>query len=179
VRILRAESDDWERLRDIRLRALLDAPEAFGSTLERESAQAEEHWRAFADGWEGTAHQAAFVAADDDGRWVGLAVGVVRHVDTSLANLYAMWVDPAARGLGAGRRLVESVVTWATAIGAERLELCVTEANEPAVSLYRSAGFEPTGGRSELRPGSDVETITLRRPLAVPAHVEDGPGSLR
>lgn len=165
MQILRARTDDWERLREIRLRALQDAPEAFGSTHEREAAQPEEDWRAFADGWEGTARQGVFVAADDDGRWLGLAVGAVREADTSLANLYAMWVDPAARGLGAGRRLVDSVVSWAAATGADRLELCVTEANGPAVALYRSSGFEPTGGRGELRPGSEVATLTLRREL--------------
>jgi demethylmenaquinone methyltransferase/2-methoxy-6-polyprenyl-1,4-benzoquinol methylase len=174
MQIVRAEPDDWERLRDLRLRALLDAPEAFGSTHEREAAQTEDDWRAFAGGWEGTARQAVFVAADDDGRWVGLAVGVVSEADTSLANLYAMWVDPAARGRGAGRRLVETVAAWAAGTGAERLELCVTEANDPAVALYRTAGFEPTGGRDALRPGSDVATITLRRPLAVPADIVDG-----
>lgn len=167
MQILRAERDDWERLRDIRLRALLDAPEAFGSTHEREALQTEDDWRAFAGGWEGAARQAVFVAAGDDGGWVGIVVGVVREADISLANLYAMWVDPAARGLGAGRLLVESIAAWAAGTGAERLELCVTEANERAVALYRSAGFEPTGGRGELRPGSEVATITLRRPLVV------------
>lgn len=165
MQILRAGPDDWERLRDIRLRALLEAPEAFGSTHERDAAQTEDDWRAFADGWEGTARQGVFVAADDDGRWLGLAVGVVYEADTTLANLYAMWIDPAARGLGAGRRLVDSVVAWAAGTGADRLELCVTQANEPAVALYRSSGFEPTGGRGELRPGSEVATITLRRKL--------------
>lgn len=166
MQILRAGPDDWERLRDLRLRALVDAPEAFGSTHEREAAQSQDDWRAFADGWEGTAHQAVFVTADDGGRWMGLAVGVVREADLSLANLYAMWVDPAARGMGAGRLLVGSVVAWAGGAGAERLELCVTEANDQALALYRSSGFEPTGGRDVLRRGSDVSTVTLRRTLA-------------
>jgi demethylmenaquinone methyltransferase/2-methoxy-6-polyprenyl-1,4-benzoquinol methylase len=174
MQIVRAEPDDWERLRDLRLRALLDAPDAFGSTHDDEAARTEEEWRAFAAGWEGAARQAAFVAVDEDGRWIGLAVGVVHEADTSLANLYAMWVDPAARGLGAGRLLVETVATWAAGTGAERLELCVTEANDPAVSLYATAGFEPTGGRDVLRPGSDVATVTLRRPLDVPPDLVDG-----
>ena len=77
-----------------------------------------------------------------------------------------MWVDPAARGMGAGRLLVGSVVAWAGGAGAERLELCVTEANDQALALYRSSGFEPTGGRDVLRRGSDVSTVTLRRTLA-------------
>jgi SAM-dependent methyltransferase/GNAT superfamily N-acetyltransferase len=174
VRIVRAEREDWERLRELRLRALLDAPEAFGSTHEREAAQAPEDWRAFAEGWPGTARQAVFVMEDDGGGWVGLAVGAVPEADTSLANLYAMWVDPAARGEGLGRQLVETVVRWAAGFGADRLELCVTEANGPAMSLYRSAGFEPTGVSDELRPGSGIRTVTLRRLLAVPTATVDG-----
>ncbi len=177
MQIVRAEADEWERIREIRLRSLREDPDAFGSTLEREAGHGEDAWRAFVTGRvtgrEEGVRQAAFVAVDHDGRWVGLAVGVVRPDDRSLAKLYAMWVDPVARGRGAGERLVESVASWATATGADRLELCVTEANAPAVRLYRRTGFEPTGDRDELRPGSGVATVTLRRRLALAPEVVD------
>jgi GNAT superfamily N-acetyltransferase len=166
VHILRAETGDWERIREIRLRSLREDPEAFGSTLDRESAQNEEQWRAFAAGWDGAAHQVVFAAADEDARWVGIAMGVVWAGDRSLANLYAMWVDASARGRGVGEQLVEHVADWAAGVGAERLELCVTEGNGPASRLYARAGFASTGFRDELRPGSGITTVTLRRPLA-------------
>ena len=174
MQIVRAEVDDWERIREIRLRGLREDPGAFGSTFEREAASGDERWRAFASGWEGAARQATFAAIEGDGRWIGIAVGVVRDDDPSLANLYAMWVEPAARGRGVGESLVGSVAAWAAGTGARRLELCVTEANGPAIRLYRRAGFEPTGGRDELRPGSGIATVTLRRSLDVPPEVLEG-----
>ena len=173
MQILRVEADDWERIREIRLRALREDPDAFGSTFEREAAAAEEQWRSFATGWEETARQATFVAVDGDGGWVGIVVGAVRAADRSLSNLYAMWVDPRARGRGVGERLVESVAAWAAGTGAGRLELCVTEANGTATRLYRRMGFEPTGDRDELRPGSGISTLTLRRPLDVAPEIVD------
>ena len=36
---------DWARLRDIRLKALIDSPHAFGGTFENESAFDEDRWR--------------------------------------------------------------------------------------------------------------------------------------
>ena len=174
MQILRAEAGDWERVRDLRLRSLREDPDAFGSTFEREAASGEEEWRRFVAGWAGAARQATFVAADDDGVWVGIVVGVVRSAEPSLANISAMWVDPSARGRGVGERLVHTAAVWAAGIGAARLELCVTEGNAAATSLYARAGFVPTGIRGELRPGSGLTTVTLRRPLAADPGVVDG-----
>ncbi len=45
MRVRRADEDEWEHIRDIRLRALLDAPDAFGSTFEGEAEDGESEWR--------------------------------------------------------------------------------------------------------------------------------------
>ena len=173
MQILRAEVDDWERVRDLRLRSLREDPEAFGSTFEREAADGEDEWRAFVTGWTGAARQATFVAVDADGAWIGIVVGVVWSGEPSLASLYAMWVDPSARRRGVGELLVRSVAAWAAGTGADRLELCVIRDNATATRLYGRAGFVPTGIRGELRPGSGLETETLRRPLAASPGVVD------
>src|SRR5689334_8540695 len=39
--------DDWKTTRDLRLRALLDAPEAFGGTYADSAARDEASWRAW------------------------------------------------------------------------------------------------------------------------------------
>jgi hypothetical protein len=99
VKVVRAEPDDWPRVRDLRLRALLDAPDAFGSTHAQDAGEGEDEWRAWMTGWSDASDQALF-AAVDDGEWIGIAVGVRWQRDRELVHLYAMWVDPSA-GVGA------------------------------------------------------------------------------
>ncbi|WP_280153111.1 GNAT family N-acetyltransferase [Piscinibacter sp. XHJ-5] len=53
----------------------------------------------------------------------------------------AMGVCPAARGSGASRALLGTVVDEARAAGAQALELEVFAQNVPALKLYRSFGF--------------------------------------
>jgi hypothetical protein len=46
--VRRIEPEEWRRLRDLRLQALADTPEAFGSTLARERDYADDVWREWA-----------------------------------------------------------------------------------------------------------------------------------
>ena len=162
-----ATDDDWPRIWPF-FDAIVQAGEtyAFPTGLTVETGRP---W------WMEQPPSYTLVAVDPEGAVLGSAKwgpnrpGRGAHVSTA-----SFMVDPAARGRGAGRLLVEAVATWAAGTGAERLELCVTEANDPAVALYHTAGFEPTGGRDVLRPGSDVATVTLRRPLEVPPETVDG-----
>jgi hypothetical protein len=48
ARVCRVCEAEWPALRDTRLRALADSPEAFGSTLERETAFSEADWHEWA-----------------------------------------------------------------------------------------------------------------------------------
>lgn len=58
------------------------------------------------------------------------------------AWLEDVFVEPAARGSGAGRALVEASIERARRRGCLRIQLDANEANEVAVGLYRSLGFE-------------------------------------
>ena len=165
ARVERIGEDDWAAFREIRLRSLLDSPEAFGSTYGEESAGGEHAWRDWAAGrWRGGA-AAVFVGRDAAGDIVGTATGAAYDAEPGVAHLYAMWVAPDARGAGVGRALLDAVETWARDEGHGRLVLQVTESNEGARNFYGSCGFADTGERTPLREGSDLLTWTLAKPL--------------
>ena len=162
VRVRKAVPAEWERVRKLRLRSLEDAPEAFGSTLEEERAFGRSQWVAWIEGWEGETNVLFVAEAEDDGTWVGMAVGS-RTEEEPEAHLYAMWVDPGRRTRGVGGRLVQEVLGWAESWGARSVVLGVTETNEGAGRFYERLGFADTGRRHPLREGSPLSVRILRR----------------
>jgi DNA-binding MarR family transcriptional regulator/GNAT superfamily N-acetyltransferase len=58
------------------------------------------------------------------------------------AEVKRMWVDPAARGMGVARRLLEATEAAARAAGAPALRLDTNRALVEAIALYRSTGFD-------------------------------------
>ena len=145
IEIRTLTSDDWRDVRSVRLRALTDAPEAFTSTIERESAYDEAKWRDLA------ATGRWFVAVDDE--LVGVAVGVSGWSgDPNDRELVGMWVAPSHRRRGMAGALLDRVKAWATSEGATTLRLGVREGNEQAVRAYQRMGMRPSG---ETVPESD------------------------
>jgi len=165
TRVERLHEDDWAIFRELRLRSLLDSPEAFGSTYGDESSWTERAWRDWAAGrWrDGTA--VVFAGHGDDGPAVGTATGAEYEAEGGVAHVYAMWVAPDARGAGVGRALLDAVAGWARDRGCDRLVLSVTESNETARCFYEECGFVDTGKREVLREGSEMHTLILSKPL--------------
>ena len=143
--IERLAADDGARLREIRLRALRDAPEAFARTLEQATAWPLDTWN------EQTARFANFVAVVDHSD-VGLIRGALDANERDTGWLLSMWVAPELRGAGIAPALVEAVVDWARSLDLRRLLLDVVETNARALTFYARMGFVPTGEVSTLPP---------------------------
>jgi GNAT superfamily N-acetyltransferase len=139
VLVKRAMYGDEPTLRSVRLRALTDAPDAFGSTLEREIARTDSDWSRWIEPNPTFLLEAPSLGA------VGMVAGAMDEFDPSAALLLAMWVDPASRGTGAADLLVQAVVDWARTNNATTLSLCVIEGNVSAIRLYERTGFILTG----------------------------------
>jgi GNAT superfamily N-acetyltransferase len=175
--IRRLAPHEWTTYRDLRLRALADAPDAFGRTLAEERARPDAEWaRRLAAGadpnWD------LPLVAEVDGEPVGLAWGRIDRAnlvpDLKVAHLYQMWVAPSHRRLGAGTLLLNGVIAWARNQRAQCVDLGVTCGDSPALRLYVRAGFEPVGAPQPLRPGSALlgqpMRLKVRETGATPAH---------
>lgn len=129
-------SDDWTVWRELRLAALTEAPDAFGSRLEDWQGDGDraDRWRARLEipgGYN--------VVAVADGEPVGMASGLPSS--RGGVELTSMWVRPSARGRGVGDLLVHAVERWARQNGARALRLGVMTGNRPAIALYQRHGF--------------------------------------
>ncbi|MEQ1565852.1 MAG: GNAT family N-acetyltransferase [Myxococcota bacterium] len=144
--VVLAGVEDWARVRSLRLTALADAPDAFGSTFAGERGLPESTWRARL-----ARAEARTLLGRIDGRDAGLVVVAPADAPGDL-GLYSVWVSPTARGRGLGDALVAEAVTVARDLGFRRLVLDVGDANAPAIALYARHGFAPTGVRGSLPP---------------------------
>jgi GNAT superfamily N-acetyltransferase len=171
IEIRRVRRGDERRLRELRLRALSDAPAAFASTVDQDAALSESHWAGLAA--ESDRAQVAVVfAAVRDERWLGLAAGRWFDPERGVVQLWGMWVDPRARGLRVGGRLVAEVDRWAQSHGARHLRLGVVE--EAAVeAFYERLGFTRTGETRPLVRDESLIAIFLSRPVAAPDQDSD------
>jgi GNAT superfamily N-acetyltransferase len=154
-------SHEWRSYRDLRLRALAESPDAFGSTLALEQDRSEEDWseRLTRGTTSGTDLP---LVAEVNGQAVGLAWARIDASDPAIGHLYQMWVAPGFRGLGAGRLLLSAAIDWARAANVRALDLGVTTGNTSAERLYTRAGFKSLGDPHPLRPDTALVEHTMR-----------------
>lgn len=67
--------------------------------------------------------------------------GALKFHDDAPAEVKRMWIAPAVRGFGLGRRLLAELETHAAAHGARALHLETNRTLDEAIALYRSAGY--------------------------------------
>lgn len=135
--------EDLDALWTMRLRALMDNPEAFGSTYEETVARGKDVFRQrLAQG-----DDIFFLGAFDE-TLIGM-VGFFREEGVKNRHkgyVVSMFVLPEKRGQGAGKALMQALIALARQIdGLEQLHLAVVTTQQAASLLYRSLGFEVYG----------------------------------
>jgi DNA-binding MarR family transcriptional regulator/GNAT superfamily N-acetyltransferase len=149
-------------------------PGDFGWVLNRHAVLYHEEY-----GWDGTFEELVlriiddYLAGDDDGRaaWVaelnGDPVGFIACArrDAETAQLRLFFVEPAARGMGIGSRLVEECLRFARLSGYRRIMLTTYSVLADARRVYQRAGFKLDEEKPERAFGKDLVAQVWSRDL--------------
>jgi DNA-binding MarR family transcriptional regulator/N-acetylglutamate synthase-like GNAT family acetyltransferase len=93
--------------------------------------------------------------AEMDGENVG-TVMLVKDEQPNVARIRLLLVDPKARGLGLGARLVDECVRFARKAGYQSMTLWTHENLTAARAIYQKAGFTLTSSEKKKSFGKDV-----------------------
>lgn len=154
-------------LRQLRLDALRETPEAFGSSYE------EEHTLTLDDirGWIAPADDSAMFGVFAHDALAGM-VGVARQRKLKMrhkAHIWSMYVAPDRRGQGLARLLMRAAIEHAAGMrGVRKVQLSVTANNDAAFNLYVTLGFEEYGHECEALCVNGVlyDELLMALPLA-------------
>jgi GNAT superfamily N-acetyltransferase len=159
--------DEWEQYRSVRLSALEESPEAFVASVDEERAYEEDFWRE-------RMRRSERLLAEQQGTPVGVAsVGQAHHDgekdNAKVAELFGLWVAPAARGTGVATQLVQAGADAARRQGRSHLAYWVGADNGRAVAFASGFGFRPTDSRRPMRvkgdDDDDEDEIAMILPL--------------
>ncbi len=145
LEIQRLSINEGERLRQLRLASLEDAPDAFSSTFQEAVTLPRDSWL------QQLQVLPTFVAVLK-GVDSGMVCSSPHPENAHVAYLISMWVAPNARGQGVGDALLDAVIDWARSSSYTQLLLDVSNDNSFAITLYKRKGFKPTGMTSCLPP---------------------------
>lgn len=159
--IVRCTPREWKRFRDVRLRALADAPEAFWHSYEDESSVGENTWREQLANPE----RAALLAVRSGGDVGVTTVGPPtwdEGADPSHFDLGGFWVAPQARHTEVSRQLLDAALEHAREHDATAVTLWVIGDNPAAQRLYEGAGFAVTGREHLIEARGVTERELIR-----------------
>jgi len=135
--------DDAAAFQALRLRGLLECPEAFTASHAEEAGTplqvVSERLAALPD--------SAIFGYFPDGKLQGV-VGIARERRRKVGHkaiIWGMYVAPENRLQGIGRQLVERALLYARDLGVRTVNLGVNTRNKPAIALYEAMGFKAYG----------------------------------
>ena len=162
---------DRTAFRSLRLTALGSDPDSFMMTTEEERVVPRLMVEKFLDA---PSHSSFFLGGFENGELRGMvgAVGSTYAKRRHIAEILSLYVHPALRGRGFGRKLLGAALDRIFAAPAiRRVKLSVVANNEQAITLYRTVGFVQCGCEPDAYATAekswDLIEMSLSRPTTM------------
>lgn len=170
VKIVELVPDDWQRLRDLKLKSLEEEPIVFEDQEEgrnKYTSRTEAEWRDILEGKMsgGRAGENISVFAESGTELIGMVSAIIpegQSPDAKSATIQHMYIDLRFRGQHIGRKLFGALLEKLKGRGdLRKLELQVVSTQTPAIEMYRSFGFREVGRKSVRRGGNSYEELEM------------------
>lgn len=161
VEIVRLPVEQWPAYRELRLEALHESPQAFGSNYQDQQGRPDSFWQGrLVEAAKGEQNWLLFARAGN--RLLGM-IGAVREEQDgplAVATIISVYVLPEARGRGVSHRLMQAILDTLKEAGIQKALLGVVAEQAAALHLYQHFGF--TTYHSELHlMGDGVQRTEL------------------
>jgi len=164
MRLRRLEPHEVSLYRELRLRALQEAPDSFGETFAEVAVRPSSYWEDLTRSVTEPGRQVMFLAYEGEDV-LGSTYGLRERDQSKVGRVGGMWVDPIWRRHGVGRALLQQVFDWARERGLSGLRLWAPAHSPAALSLYGQAGFRETGKRRPLPRNPTLEIVEMEASL--------------
>jgi ribosomal protein S18 acetylase RimI-like enzyme len=139
MKIKLLDHTDWQAWKELRLEALKNVPEAYGSSFEEESSWSDQEFQNC------IARNNIFGAFDNEqliGSVAFYNLGLIKTKHKGM--IWGVYVKSEYRGRSIADQLMESVIAYAKS-RILQLHLCCVTKNQAAISFYQKHGFKIYG----------------------------------
>lgn len=142
VKIVKLPISDWKDFKEIRLAALKEEPQAFGSSYAKDEAYPDSIWQERLR--DGESNKGIYLFAKLEGKIIGMVMGG-RTDEDKHAHLAHIWgtYDSKSRGKGVGKELMQRVIEeLGKDADIQKIRVGVNAEQKLAIKLYESFGFK-------------------------------------
>jgi len=158
VRALQPEEVDLCRM--LRLRALADAPNAFGERYNDAVHHTSDYWTKFIQSLTPPSKQRMFLACDGE-VCSGSVFAMLDRKRERAGRVGGMWVDSKFRQQGIGLALLEAVFDWARENEFGEVWLWCEAGDNAAHRLYQKVGFVDSDNRDTTLEKIDKDLVEM------------------
>ena len=152
--------EEVDLCRSLRLRALSDAPEAFGERYDDAVRLDSAYWTKLIQSLTPPSRQRMFLAYVNE-TCCGSVFAILDRDHTDMGRVGGMWVDSKFRRQGVATQLLGAVFEWAKENDFGELRLWCEAGDNGAHTFYKTCGFNDSEKWNTMRDKVDKDLVEM------------------